>query len=177
MPLVLLPGDRRHGIEFHLQPGLNPGQNTLQTMVPVQPQQHQSSEDTGFLHIRRVCEAATRESWIGVRAWGAIREPNLPRLLELACGSEATLTVAADEYVIVATELGIFGGRRMTQLEDLLRLHGTHVTITKGQTSQLSLRALSIDEIIRMALRSLREGYSSRSAVMGSTRVARQAGR
>jgi hypothetical protein len=60
----------------------------------------------------------------------------------------------------VAYQLGSFEGGRQSKLDDLPRHHGSSVTITKGQTSQLSVRLLSMDEIIRMALLSFREANS-----------------
>jgi len=238
-PIVLLPGDRRRGVDFHLQsapqyslrgrvifsngssatPGrafpltlsvtrltplahaescswegtngnfrcdfLSPGSYklTFEEMdgrldaqivaeVKAQPRQPElvvplarrepapqapSDEGIGFLNLKRVCEAGTQERWIAVRTWGAIKDPSLPNLQELACGNEETWPVAAGSYLIVAHQLGSFGGGRHSKLDALLRRHGSSVTITKGQTSQLSVQALSIDEIIRMALRYLRE--------------------
>jgi hypothetical protein len=240
-PIVLLPGDRRRGIDFHLQsapqyslhgrvifndgsssmPGravplmlsavrvsptsqaescswegangdfhcgfLSPGAYKLTfeeidgqpdaqivAEVKAQPRQPElvvrlarrepapqapSDEGIGFLNLERVCEAGTQERWIGVRTWGAIKDPSLPNLQELGCGNEKIWPVAVGSYLIVAHQLGSFGGRH-SKLDTLLRQHGSSVTITKGQTSQLSVRALSLDEIIGMTLRSLREADS-----------------
>jgi hypothetical protein len=154
-PLAMPPHEAKVKFEVKTETTASALTVQLQESKPP-PRRNPAISETGYLHLQRLCPTEIKEGWIHVFSWG----PAMQRLSTFGgktCAEEKTWPIAAGPYTVLASQADFFGAKGSPEILALLRQHGSDVMIWSGSTSNLSIPVWGTEDIIRWALKSLRQ--------------------